>query len=132
VLLDVNALLLPARSRFPLASEVDRLRPGATLAVPSSVLGELDRLVLRGVPGARTAAALGRRFPRLPSVGRGDAAILEAAIRYRAWVVTADQDLADRLRSRGINVLVPRDRHRLELHRARAAPASRARPPPPS
>jgi rRNA-processing protein FCF1 len=129
VLLDVNALLLPARTRFPLESEVDRLRPGATLVVPSSVLGELDRLVLQGVPGARTAAAFGRRFSRLPSVGRGDSAIVEAAVRYRAWVVTADQELGERLRRRGINVLVPRDRNRLELHRAEASPTLRARPP---
>jgi len=116
----VNALLLPARTRFPLVAEIDRLRPGARIVVPESVIGELDGLVGRGVPGARIAAELGRRFPRLPSIGRGDAAILEAAVRYRAWVVTADRELAERLRHLGVSVLVPRDRHRLELHRGRA------------
>jgi len=126
VLLDANALLLAARTRFPLESEVARLHPGATLAVPASVVDELDRLVARGVPGARTAAALGQRLPQLAAVGRGDTAVLEAAVRYRAWVVTADQELEGRLRRSGVNVLVPRDRHRLELHRARVANPSGA------
>lgn len=129
VVLDANALLLPARTRFPLESEVERLRPGATLVVPSSVIGELDNLVARGVAGARLAAALGRRLPRLPADARGDDAVLEVAVRYRAWVVTADRELAERLRRNGVNVLVPRDRQRLELHRARTASASAARSP---
>ncbi|HKN07594.1 MAG TPA: hypothetical protein VJ021_08380 [Thermoplasmata archaeon] len=128
--MDANALLFPARTRFPLESEVDRLRPGARIVVPSSVIYELERLVTRGVPDARTALALARRFPVLPVSGRGDAAVLDAAVRHRAWVVTADRSLAERLRSRGINVLVPRDRHRLELHRGRVSPPPPGRPLP--
>jgi rRNA-processing protein FCF1 len=128
VLLDANALLLPAQSRFPLESEVERLRAGATLAVPSSVIGELERLVARRVAGARLAVALARKFSQLPVTGRGDDAVLEAALRYHAWVVTADHELAERLRLAGVNVLVPRDRHRLELHRARAVPLRPTRP----
>ena len=125
MLLDANALLLPVRVRFPLESEVDRVHPGARLVVPSCVIDELDRLVARGVRGARAAAALARDFPILPVEGRGDAAILQAAVRHGAWVVTADRALAERLRRRGVSVLVPRDRHRLEVHRGRApAPSS--------
>jgi len=119
VLLDANALLLPVRAHFPLDSEVGRIRPGARLVVPSSVVDELDRLVARGVPGARGASALAKKFPVLPVAGRGDTAVLEAAVRQGAWVVTADRTLAERLRRRGVNVLVPRDRHRLELRPGR-------------
>jgi rRNA-processing protein FCF1 len=119
VLLDANALMLLVRARFPLVPEVDRIRPGALLLVPSSVLAELDRLAGRGVAGARAAVSLARAFAVLPTTGRGDAAIVEAAVRHRAWVVTADHALASRLRARGVSVLVPRDRHRLELHLGR-------------
>ncbi len=126
--LDANALLLPVRTLFPLESEVGRINPGARLVVPSSVIDELDRLVARGVPGARGASALAQKFPVAPVEGRGDAAILKAAVRNGAWVVTADRALAERLRSEGVTVLVPRDRHRLELHRGRSPTPS----PPPS
>ncbi len=119
MLLDANALLLPVRTRFPLESEVDRIRPGARLLVPSSVVDELDSLVARGVAEARGAVALAQKFPVLAVAGRGDAAILEAAVRHGASVVTADRTLAERLRRRGVDVLVPRDRHRLELHPGR-------------
>ena len=127
MLLDVNALLLPVRTRFPLEAEVDRIRPGARLAVPSSVVDELGSLVTREVVGARGAFALAQKFPVLAVAGRGDAAILGAAVRHGAWVVTADRTLAERLRRKGVNVLVPRDRHRLELHPGNVPAAS---PPP--
>lgn len=128
VLLDANALLLSARTRFPLNAEVERVCPGALLSVPESVIGELDGLAVRGVAGARLASALARKFPRIPAVGRGDAAILEAATRVRAWVVTADRELADRLHARGVTVLAPRDRHRLESHPGRARGVRAERP----
>jgi rRNA-processing protein FCF1 len=132
VLLDTNALLLPVRSHFPLEAEIQRLRPGAVIEVPSSVLGELDRLALRGVPGARAAVALARRFRVFDVAGRGDLAIVEAAEGSRAAVVTADRALANRLRSQGVEVLAPRDRHRLERMPGRpltARPAPRTRRP---
>jgi rRNA-processing protein FCF1 len=94
---------------------VNRIRPGATIAVPTSVLEELDRLVARGVRGARAAAAFARNFGIVPVSARGDRAVVLAAIERHGWVVTADRGLAERLRDSGVTVLVPRDRHRLEL-----------------
>jgi rRNA-processing protein FCF1 len=126
VLLDTNALLLPFRTGFPLEAEVGRACPGAPIVVPSSVLDELGRLAARGILEARGASALAERFPVLSVEGRGDAAVLDAAVRYHAWVVTADRMLAQRLRRRGVTVLVPRDRHRLETLRGRAVPPSPA------
>ena len=113
----MNALLLPFRSRFPLRSEIERHRPGAELAVPVSVLRELDALVERGVRDAEAARAWARRFPAIPGTGRGDAGIVHAAIAARAWVATADRELARRLVEHRITVLSPRDRSRLELRR---------------
>jgi len=120
VLLDTNALLLPVRTRFPLEAEVNRIRPGAQIAVPTSVLEELDRLVVRGVRGARAAAAFARNFGIVPVSARGDRAVVLAAIERHGWVVTADRALAERLRDSGVTVLVPRDRHRLELKPGRS------------
>jgi uncharacterized protein len=122
VLLDANALFLPVRVGFPLEAEVARWRPGAKLAVPTSVLHELDRLSERGTPEASAARALAARYPSLRSPGTGDDAIVRVAVRAGAWVVTADRDLRGRLRERGVTVLSPRDRHRLELHRGIRTP----------
>jgi rRNA-processing protein FCF1 len=121
VLLDTNALFLPVRTRFPLEAEVDRLCPGAFIAVPESVLGELDRLILRDTPGAAAARALGAKYRRLSSAGTGDDAVVRAAVQYRAWVVTSDRALRERLSREGVTVLSPRDRHRLQIHAAQRA-----------
>ncbi len=122
MLVDANALFLVARTGFPLEREVRGLVEGAQLAVPSSVVDELDRLVARRVLGADLARALARRFPTFPAPGVGDDAILDAAARDRSLVVTADRVLAERLRLRGLTVLVPRDRERLERRVGRRLP----------
>jgi rRNA-processing protein FCF1 len=114
VLLDTNALFLPIRAGFPLEAEVERHQTGAILGVPTSVLHELDRLVDRATPDAAAARALAARFRPVTTRGAGDEAVLNAALRTGAWVVTADRALRARLTARGVGVLAPRDRHRLE------------------
>ncbi len=131
MLLDANSLFLPVRGGFPLESEVDRHRPGAVLVVPSSVRAELDRLVERRTPEASAARALASRFPEVAAPGKGDDAIVRLAARDRAWVVTADRALRQRLLRQGVSVLAPRDRQRLELFRGTKAverPLRRRRP----
>jgi len=113
VLLDTNALLLPFRSGVDLVGEVERLAGPAEIVVPRPVVAELDRLAARGVAHAAAARALADRFRPVASVGRGDAAVVAAADRFGATVVTADRALADRLGRAGRTVLVPRDRTRL-------------------
>jgi len=134
VLLDANALFLPFRSGLPLTDEIERLCPGAAVRVPSPVLRELDGLVDRGIRGAALARDLARSFAGLAATGRGDAAVVRAAVATGGCVLTADRVLARRLLDRGVSVLVPRDRSRLELRRGRLpapapkhAPAGRAR-----
>ena len=128
MLLDANILLLPVRTGFPLEQEIDRLVPGAELAVPRSVLAEIDRLAERGVAGARAARALAGRYPAVRTEGRGDDAIVRVAVAGRLPVVTADRHLQTRLSAQGVAVLAPRDRHRLELHAPRTRrPSPRTR-----
>jgi len=99
--------------------------------VPSSVVGELERLVRDSTPGAVAARALADRFERAESTARGDSGVVEAAERLRASVVTADRALRARLVRRGIAVLGPRDRSRLEVTPgAPAAARARSRRPP--
>jgi rRNA-processing protein FCF1 len=126
VLLDANALFLPESDGTDLESEVARLGELTELRVPTSVLGELDRLCDRGVTGATTARALAARIPRLRCPGRGDDAIVTAAVRRSAWVVTGDRGLAQRLVAEGITVLAPRAGGRL----VRIRPSAAVRPGP--
>jgi rRNA-processing protein FCF1 len=125
VVLDTNAFFLPVRAGFPLDAEVARERPGARVVVAESSLGELDRLVERGAPGAVAARAFARRYPALRGPGVGDDAVVALAERLGATVVTADRALQRRLAELGIDVLVPRDRHRLEARRGRPDRARR-------
>jgi rRNA-processing protein FCF1 len=113
VLLDTNALLLPFRSRFPLLEEIARLTAPARVAVPGSVLAELDRLVERRIPGAAPARTFARRFPIVASSGRGDLGLLTLAVRRGAVVVTGDRELRRRLLAAGISVLSPKGSVRL-------------------
>jgi rRNA-processing protein FCF1 len=100
--------------------------------VPSSVVGELERLVRDSTPGAVAARALADRFERAEIVARGDSGVVEAAERLRAWVVTADRALQARLVRRGITVLGPRDRSRLEVLPGAPSPTSTSLRRPPS
>ncbi|HEV2429863.1 MAG TPA: hypothetical protein VGV64_08505 [Thermoplasmata archaeon] len=129
VLLDTNALLLPFVSGLDLLGEIDRTVGRASVRVPSSVLGELERLERRQHPNAGVARTLARRFPVVPTRARGDAGILDCALRTGGWVVTADRTLASLLRSRGIGVLAPRDRSRLVPRPAARPVTVMSRPP---
>lgn len=120
LLVDANILLRMARPGFPWRGEVEELLGPVRIAVPSSVLAELDALVARGVSDAGAARTMARGFPALDGPGRGDDAIIALALRRQATVFTADRELADRLLTLGRDVLVPRDRSRLTLRRSSA------------
>jgi rRNA-processing protein FCF1 len=121
VVLDTNLLFLTVRAGFPLEQEVERLFPGARLLVPASVVAELEGLARSLTPGAMAARALAARYEIVPTQARGDDGVIEAAASTGAGVATADRELRRRLGVRGITILTPRDRHRLEVVRARAA-----------
>ena len=114
VLLDTNALLLAFRAPLGLDAEIARSVVNPEVRVPSTAVEELAVLARRGVRHASAALALAGKYPVLSTPGRGDAAILAAARRCRAVVVTADRRFAERLRTAGVATLVPRDRARLQ------------------
>lgn len=120
--MDANALFLPFQQGLPLLDEIERLLGPVDVAVPSSVLGELDRLVERDVPASALARELARRLTEVPAPGRGDDAVRACALARHAWVVTADRALRRRLVASGVSVLYPRDRARLDLERGEPPP----------
>jgi rRNA-processing protein FCF1 len=130
VVLDTNVLLLAAQRGFPFEAEVGRLVPGARIVVPSSALRELDSLVARRTAGSVVARAIADRYEIGATARSGDDGVVEVATRARGVVATADRALQRRLIDRGVGVLVPRDRARLELRpaavrqRLRSAPRS--------
>jgi rRNA-processing protein FCF1 len=127
VLADTNAMFWPFTHGVRFASELTRLFPGGTrLLVPSSASAELAQLERRGVAGAKLARSLAETLPTLPVSGRGDDGLLAAAVEHDAVVATADRALAERLRTAGRSVLVPRDRARLELLGPKPTAAVRA------
>jgi rRNA-processing protein FCF1 len=85
------------------------------VVVASSSRAELDGLAAKGVAHAGAARELAARYDVLPVVGRGDSGLLAAVAGSSAVVATADRAFQARLRERGIPVLAPRDRARLEL-----------------
>jgi len=114
VLLDTNALMMPFQLGLDIEGEVARLLGRCRIAVPACVMRELRGLASRD-PDARAALQLAVRFSHVPCKGAGDDAILELAMRERAYVVTGDRGLMARLRAANVRVLRPRERHRLEL-----------------
>ncbi|MCI4319185.1 MAG: hypothetical protein L3K23_03505 [Thermoplasmata archaeon] len=128
VFLDANALFLPFVAGTDLPREIERLVDHPQVFVPRSVLRELGRLVARGEPRASEALQLASRFPAAANPGAGDAAILEL-VGPGDMVVTADRELQRLLQERGVDVLAPRDRARLERRRGERRPSRRvARP----
>ncbi|MCI4367983.1 MAG: hypothetical protein L3K09_00240 [Thermoplasmata archaeon] len=123
--MDANALFLPFSLGILLGDEAERLLGPVDLAVPSSVRLELETLVARKAPAAEAARELSKRFPTVRAAGRGDGAVLAAAVRRQAVVVTADRGLALRLREVGVPVLKPRGPGRLALALPRRGSTSR-------
>ncbi len=129
VLVDANALLLPFTSHFRLEEETYAQVDGARIQVPSSVLGELERLADRGNPRARAAREFARRFEVVPTASLGDDALVELGRRLSAWVLTGDRALRSRLLAAGVPVLFPRGKSHLDraVSPRRPAPVRRLR-----
>ena len=129
VLVDANALLLPFTSHFRLEEETYAQVDGARIRVPSSVLGELERLAERGNPNARAAREFARRFEVVTTTSLGDDALVDLGRRLSAWVLTGDRALRSRLLAAGVPVLFPRGKSHLDraVSPRRPAPVRRLR-----
>ncbi len=106
VLLDTNGLLMIRW--VDIFSELERLGYNEYLVV-EPVVNELEALKkeLRGSDrlALNLASSLLERCKVIEGRGEADDAILEAALREGAAVLTNDKELAERLRAEGIRVL---------------------------
>jgi rRNA-processing protein FCF1 len=127
VLVDANALLLPFTSHFRLEEEIYGQVDGARIVVPSSVLGELERVASRGNVNARAAREFARRFDVVPTDVQGDDALVAMGRQLRAWVLTGDRALRSRLLEAGVPVLFPRGKSHLDRAVSPRHPASAPR-----
>jgi len=111
VLLDANALMMPAQNKIDLFEELRRLLGAFDSVVLSGVLRELDGLA-RGKGRDAAAARLGKTLAARCSVPENqesgepvDDQIISYAETTRCMVVTNDRVLRDALLSRGIRVI---------------------------
>ena len=105
---------MPFQMNLGLEAEIEREMGRCRIAVPEVVLAEIT--AMRGsVKDGAAALEYARRFETVPTHGLGDGAIVECALRTGGIVVTGDRGLIKRLRAKGLRVLRPRQRKRLEL-----------------
>ncbi len=114
VILDANALIMPFQFRVNLEAELRRLLGDHEVFVPSPVVEELRGLT-KSVQEARPALKLAQRFRILDVPGGADDAILEAASRLRAVVVTNDATLLRELKKASLPRIFLRSRSHLVL-----------------
>lgn len=114
VLLDTNALLMPFQMGIDIEEEVLREMGRCRIIVPQIVLGEL-RAMGSSLRDGSAALKFAQRFEVMETVGLGDDAIVDLAIRTDGTVVTGDRELIKRLHAARLRVLRPRQKKRLEL-----------------
>lgn len=119
VVLDTNMLLVPLQFGVDVFDEIQRLVPGARMAIVRGTLEELDRIASRGGRDARYAR-LAKRMILLKNLevlnidGPVDPALVELA-KQGAIIATNDRLLKRRVWAVGSRVIALRDKGHLEL-----------------
>lgn len=114
VVLDANALMLPFEFRVNLDAELARLLGKCDVFVPSSVVGELERLAETN-RRAKAAVQLAANYEIYKTARRGDRSVVAAAKDLGATVVTSDAGLLNVLRREGVPRITLRSRSHLVL-----------------
>jgi len=124
VILDANALMMPAQFKIDLFGEIQELVGSFEPVVLRSVVQELDGLArAKGREGA--AARFGLALARNCTITDGDGAsavpvdeqVIAYATQHDCMVVTNDRRVRDALLARGIGVISMRKQKRLEVLR---------------
>jgi len=122
VLIDTNALMMPAQFRIDLFGELQQLLGSFTPLVLEEGVRELRGLATglgRNGAAARCGLALAEKCttvrPDRPVPGGADAQVIAYAINTGCYVVTNDRRLREDLLARGIGVISMRKQKRLEL-----------------
>lgn len=118
VILDTNAIMAPFQFGFNLDLELKRIIPWAEPIVPSTVLKELEKLSKAGDWRARAALKLSENYEKVPVKGKGDPSIVGLAVRMSWPVMTQDRRLRAILNSKGIAVVLVREKGHLQLFEA--------------
>lgn len=119
VIVDTNALMMPAQKGIDLENEVTRLVGKCEITVPSIVVDEINNLVQREGKirsAARVAQTLIKRFRIVKTSGRGDQGIVDYARKIQGIVVTNDKELKKELKDIRIPVIYLRGNNHLELN----------------
>jgi rRNA-processing protein FCF1 len=124
VLLDANALMMPAQFQIDLFDELRNILGGFEPIVLSSVMRELEglsRATGRHGAAARLGLALGEKCTiaengDVSSVSV-DAQVIDYAVQHNCMVVTNDRRVRDELFAHGIGVISMRKQKKLELLR---------------
>ena len=120
VVLDTNALMLPYQFGINVEKELSRLLGICRIIVPKSIVEEMERITERGGSDGR-AAQLGlsivkkKNYRVVETEARGDDAVLEAALKMDAVVVTNDKELKSRAAELGLPVVYMRGANKLEM-----------------
>ena len=116
VILDTNALMVPAEFGVDIFSELCKLGFDEWI-VPSGVARELEGIASRGRGkgrgAARVALALTDRCQMIEAEGAAgnvDDSIMELAVEMKVAVFTNDAELKGRLRDSGVKVVYLRQR----------------------
>ena len=124
VLLDANALMMPAQFQIDLFDELRNILGGFEPIVLQSVIRELEGLTrAKGRHGAaaRLGLTLGEQCTiaadKNESAGSVDAQVIDYAVRHNCVVVTNDRGVRDELFAHGIGVISMRKQKKLELLR---------------
>ncbi|PXF60562.1 MAG: DNA-binding protein [Candidatus Methanogaster sp.] len=116
IILDTNALMVPAEFGVDIFSELDKLGFDEWL-IPPGVARELKGIASRGRGKGRDAARVAlslmdrcRMIETAEAVGDVDDSILELAVEMKVAVFTNDAELKGRLRERCVKVVYLRQR----------------------
>ena len=124
ILLDANALMMPAQFRLDLFDEIRALVGGFEPVVLPGVVQELTGLCrAKGKDGA--AARFGLSLSEQCTVadagdilpGTVDEQVIDYAVRHKCLVVTNDRGVRDALLDHGIGVISMRNQKKLEILR---------------
>lgn len=115
VILDANALMSPFQQNFNLDIELDNAAPGIKPIVPTSVIRELEILMKKGDWRVKAALDLARKYPSVDIKGKGDAPILNLAVKKGWAVMTQDRKLRMNLLKKGIPVIILRGKGHLRV-----------------
>jgi hypothetical protein len=118
IILDTNAVMAPFQFGFNLDLELKRIVPWAEPIVPSSVLKELERLSKGGDWVAKAALKLSENYEKVQVRGKGDPSIVDLAVRMGWPVMTQDRRMRAILNSKGISVVLVREKGHLQLFEA--------------